>query len=385
MSGVILRLDSARWREHLRTVVHAVPGIVPVIKGNGYGYGLRRLAEESARLGVDVVGVGTAREVESVRAAFAGDIVILNPWDPSSTQAGELADDRRVISTVSRISDLERLAARDQLPGGHSPRGGAGGSSPPESAQPRGGAGSSPPESTRPRVLVELLTSMRRHGLRTDQLGQVPALLEGVEFEGWTIHLPMQSEGRYAEAERLARAALEASPGTLWLSHLPPEEAYGLARQLGGAGADPVPVRLRIGTRLWLGEESSRQTMATVLDVHPIRRGERAGYRQRLCPADGWILVMAGGTSHGIGMEAPTSATTIRQRAIALATGSLEAAGLALSPYTVNGKKRWFLEPPHMQSSLVFLPAKEQPPAIGEEVPVELRLTTAIVDDICEA
>jgi len=38
-----------------------------------------------------------------------------------------------------------------------------------------------------------------------------------------------------------------------------------------------------------------------------------------------------------------------------------------------------------MQSSLVFLPAKEQPPAIGEEVPVELRLTTAIVDDICEA
>ena len=84
-------------------------------------------------------------------------------------------------------------------------------------------------------------------------------------------------------------------------------------------------------------------------------------------------------------MEAPTSATTIRQRAIALATGSLEAAGLALSPYTVNGKKRWFLEPPHMQSSLVFLPAKERPPAIGDEVPVELRLTTAIVDDICEA
>jgi alanine racemase len=371
MSGVILRLDSARWREHLRMVVHAVPGIVPVIKGNGYGYGLRRLAEESAQLGVGVVGVGTAREVESVRDAFPGDIVILNPWDSSSALAAELAGDSRVISTVSRISDLERLAAGDQLLGGHQLREGAG--------------GSSPPESTPPRVLVELLTSMRRHGLRTDQLERVPALLDGVEFEGWTIHLPMRSEGRYAEAERLARAALEVVPGTLWLSHLPPEEAYALARQLGGAGADPVPVRLRIGTRLWLGEESSRQTTATVLDVHPIRRGERAGYRQRICPADGWILVLAGGTSHGIGMEAPTSATTIRQRAIALATGSLEAAGLALSPYTVNGKKRWFLEPPHMQSSLVFLPAKERPPAIGDEVPVELRLTTAIVDDICEA
>ena len=168
--------------------------------------------------------------------------------------------------------------------------------------------------------------------------------------------MPLLAEGRYAEAERLARAALEVAPGPLWFSHLPPEETTALARQLGGEG-DPVPVRLRMGTRLWLGEKSSRETMATVLDVHPIRRGERAGYRQRV-PGDGWIVVIAGGTAHGIGMEAPTSATTLRQRAIAMATGSLEAAGLALSPYTINGKKRWFLEPPHMLSSLIFLPGR---------------------------
>jgi hypothetical protein len=35
-----------------------------------------------------------------------------------------------------------------------------------------------------------------------------------------------------------------------------------------------------------------------------------------------------------------------------------------------------------MQSSLVFLPGKEQPPAIGDEVPVELRLTTASPDAV---
>ena len=103
---------------------------------------------------------------------------------------------------------------------------------------------------------------------------------------------------------------------------------------------------------------------------------------KRQVPADGWIVVVAGGTAHGIGMEAPTSAKTVRQRAIAVATGSLEAAGLALSPYTINGRKRWFLEPPHMQSSQVFLPRKEQPPIIGEEIPVELRLTTASVDSV---
>ena len=382
MSGVTLWLDTARWREHLRTVAEAVPGIVPVIKGNGYGYGLRRLAEEAALLGVDVAAVGTAREVAAVAEAFPGDIVILNPWEPDSDGAAALAADPRVISTVSRLADLEKLAG-DQ-PAGH-----------------------------RPRVLVELLTSMRRHGLRIDQLDQAAPLLSQVGFEGWTIHLPLTADGRYAEAERLARAALHitpgrrggvvppgpdsppggrggvvppgpdtAAPGTLWFSHLPAEEASALARQLGGAGADPVPIRLRLGTRLWLGNEASRRTTATVLDVHPIRRGERAGYRQRICPADGWVLVIAGGTSNGIGMEAPTSGSTLRQRAIAIATGSLEAAGLALSPYTINGKKRWFLEPPHMQSSLVFLPAKERPPAIGDEVPVELRLTTATVDVI---
>jgi hypothetical protein len=348
MGGVTLRLDGARWREHLKTIADATPGFVPVIKGNGYGYGLRRLAEESAQLGVDTIAVGTAREVAEVRDPFGGDVVILHPWEANSELATELAGDPRVITTVSRLNDLVRIAEVQ----------------------------------SRPRVLVELLTSMQRHGFRPDDLDRVPSLLDRIRFEGWTIHLPLRTEGRYAEAERLSRAALQNAPGTLWFSHLPAEETAALARQLGGASGDPVPVRLRMGTRLWLGDESSRQTTATVLDVHPIRRGERAGYRQRVCPANGWILVIAGGTSHGIGMEAPTSASTLRQRAISIATGSLEAAGLALSPYTINGKKRWFLEPPHMLSSLVFLPRKEKPPAIGDEVPVELRLTTATVDEI---
>jgi hypothetical protein len=348
MSGVTLRLDGERWREHLRTVAGATPGIVPVIKGNGYGFGLRRLAEESATLGADTIGVGIPSEVGIVREAFPRDIVILNPWDPSSNLARELTREPSVITTVSRPQDLEQLAASGD----------------------------------RPRVLVEVFTSMRRHGITLDQLGQVAGFLPDVRFEGWTIHLPLHTDGRYAEAERLGHAALATAPGMLWFSHLPAEETVAVARQLGGADADPVPVRQRVGTRLWLGDKTSRSTTATVLDVHEIKRGERAGYRQRVCPADGWIVVVAGGTSHGIGMEAPTSAKTVRHRAIAFATGSLAAAGLALSPYTINGKKRWFLEPPHMQSSQVFLPRRERPPRIGQEIPVELRLTTATVDCI---
>jgi hypothetical protein len=293
--------------------------------------------------------VGTSAEVGVVRSAYQGDVVIMHPWRTEERLAVDLVDDPTVISMVFWLDDLKRLADVGPLSG---------------------------------RVLVEVLTSMRRHGIAVDDLDRVAPLLSGLRFEGWTIHLPLRADGRYAEAERLARAALAVAPAPLWLSHLPSEEAVALARQLGGASGDPAPVRLRLGTRLWLGAETTRQSLATVLDVHRVRRGERAGYRQRLVPADGWILVIAGGTSHGIGMEAPTAATSVRQRAIALATGSLEAAGLALSPYTVAGKKRWFLEPPHMQSSLVFLPRNQTPPAIGDQVPVELRLTTATVDEV---
>ena len=368
MSGVSLQLDVERWRTHLATVVEATPGIVPVAKGNGYGFGLGRLAAESSRLGVDTIAVGLASEVAAVRAEFDGGIVVMTPWRPDDRLARELLNDQRVVTTVSRVEDLEAIAARSSESDGQQ----------------------------RPRVVIEILTSMKRHGIRPEQLPEVVEHLEQVGFEGWMIHLPLLHEGRYQEAERLARAALAVAPGTLWISHLPETEAATLALELRGvavgspeaespsdpATGQPVPMRLRVGTRLWLGDPAAYSPVATVLDVHRVRRGDRAGYRQRKITKDGWLLVISGGTAHGIGMEAPTPASSGRQRLIALAQGGLEATGRALSPYTIAGKKRWFLEPPHMQASLVLLPITEQPPAIGDEVPVELRLTTALVDQI---
>lgn len=345
MTGVTLRLDTARWRDHIDGVAEQTPGLVPVIKGNGYGFGHARLVTEASRLGVNTIAVGTADEVATVADRFARNIVILQPWRPDDPAADRLLADDRIIFTVSSLTDLARLAA-----------------------DPR-----------RPRVLVEVLTSMRRHGIGADDLADVATHVSGVRFEGWTMHLPLAGAGRYAEAERLARSALAALPGALWLSHLPPEHTRRLTDALG----DPS-VRPRVGTQLWLGEDASRRSLATVLDTHPVRRGERIGYRQRATPADGWVVIMAGGTAHGIGMEAPTAAASLRQRALSLVNGALGAAGFALSPYTIAGRKRWFCEPPHMQESMIFLPRKHQPPEIGDEVPVELRLTTASVDQIVE-
>ena len=41
-----------------------------------------------------------------------------------------------------------------------------------------------------------------------------------------------------------------------------------------------------------------------------------------------------------------------------------------------------FAEPPHMQCSLLVLPAGVSPPRIGETVPVRMRLTTAYPDAV---
>ena len=55
-----------------------------------------------------------------------------------------------MITTVSRLADLDAIADSD----------------------------------LEPRVLVEVQTSMRRHGIRLDHLGAVTPLLQRVRFEG---------------------------------------------------------------------------------------------------------------------------------------------------------------------------------------------------------
>ncbi len=337
-----LHLDTGSWRAHLRLVADTTAGLIPVVKGNGYGFGLDRLAAETIRLGLGTIAVGIVEEVAVVRrAGFSGDVVVLTPWTPAD--GTDVLADPRAIVTVSRLGDLRTLAA------GHPGT----------------------------RVLLEVLTSMRRHGLPPSELAQAVSIVTGsrLRVEGWTIHLPMVAAGRLTEARALASAALQQLQVPLWMSHLSADE-YGTL-----AGEVPVPLRLRMGTALWLGAPQSRRVSARVLDVHRVERGERVGYWQRRLPRSGYVVVVSGGTANGVAMEAPTAAVTPRQRIVAAASGSLEALGLALSPYRIDGKKRFFVEPPHMQSSLVFLPG-DAGVAIGDEIPVEVRLTTVTVDRI---
>ena len=88
MTGTTLRIDEAAWRTSLDRVRDATPGLVPVAKGNGYGFGLPRLAEEATRLGADTIAVGTPGELDAVADRFPGTIVVLTPWPGAPADDG---------------------------------------------------------------------------------------------------------------------------------------------------------------------------------------------------------------------------------------------------------------------------------------------------------
>jgi alanine racemase len=336
-----LHVDATRWRRHLAGVAEITPGIVPVVKGNGYGLGRDQLAFETTALGCTTIAVGTYNEVSEALLAFGGDVMVLSPWRPFLT---DVVYDQRVIHTVGRVADVEALAARAE------------------------GL----------RVVIEGETSMARHGFDRHELAAVVAALGDLRVEGFAVHLPMAGTNlREAEGWAAALGASQLETDTFYVSHLTPSELAELRER-----RPTLNVRPRIGTSLWLGDLGAFDVRSTVLDVHHVTRGERVGYRQRPVPREGFLLVLAGGTSHGLGLEAPRATGNALQRGKTLAKGGLEAVGLALSPFTIDGKQRWFAEPPHMQASLVFLPAAAQPPDVGDTVPAAVRYTTTTFDTI---
>jgi len=347
-----LHVDRDRWRAHLRSTSVDVPGLVPVAKGNGYGFGMQALAGEAAGLGVPLLAVATVSELPAVADGFGGRLLVLEPWRPFDAQPDPRLTDR-LVRTVDRAEDVAALAA----------------AATPGSPQP---------------LVVELSTSMRRHGLPPAELAVLARALqdagERVQVEGFAVHLPLPGYGD-PDAEVASALAACTQAGltveTLFVSHVVPS---GLARL---AAAHPgVRMRPRIGTALWLGDPQALRVTSAVIGVRPIRRGERFGYRQRRSPVTGHLVVCSGGTANGIATEPPSRAASVADRARALAGGGLQAAGLALSPFAVAGRRRWFAEPPHMQVSMLLLPAKVPPPGVGELLPVNAGMTLTRVDRV---
>ena len=241
---VRLTVRTAVWRSQVAQAVGAFDGLVPVVKGNGYGFGRRWLAEMAAEF-CDTVAVGTIHEIDGLPESLTPVVLTPTLVAPATT---------RPILTVGRSEHLDALAG---WPG---------------------------------RVLVKLATDLRRYGGHVSLIETAAG--RGLDVVGVSVHPP--TAGTDADRLEQIRDALDdvdpAMP--VWVSHLG-REAY---RSL----ADDRPTRIRVGTALWHGDKGALHLGADVLDVRAVEAGQPAGYHQAIVDGDGHLVMVGAGTANGI-------------------------------------------------------------------------------------
>jgi alanine racemase len=246
-----LTVDTDAWRAHVEQVARSYPGLVPVVKGNGYGFGRAALADAAARLS-DTMAVGTIHELDHVPAGVT-PVVLTPTLRPPPTAAA--------ILTVGSVAHVRAL---DGWPG---------------------------------RVLVKLASSMRRFGVtdRTMTPVMTAARAAGLDVVGFGVHPPVAgTDDEHLDDVHHWVAALDPAD-EVWVSHVS-AAAYADLR-------DAWPgrrFRARVGTALWHGDKATLHLGADVLDTREVRAGEHAGYRQGVVPADGTIVMVGAGTAHGV-------------------------------------------------------------------------------------
>ena len=345
-----LTIDGPAWNRTLQAVAARTPGLVPVIKGNGYGFGNALLADRAADLAVPAVAVGIAREIATVRSIFVGDVLVMAPLQLAEVAAMAWANlDHGVLRTVAHPEVLRAVAALDDPP----------------------------------RVVIELDSPMHRHGITQRDLLDLVSVLRRVPLAGIALHLPVEQPAGYrfqvaAAALRsvatLRSAGVEA--GALWISHLSDEDIARLDQ------ADPLTlIRSRIGTGLWLADRKTFSASGTVLDQHPVHRHQSIGYRQRRS-AGGTLLVVSGGTVHGVGLQTSVARGGWRDLARGAVRGAAHGAGLTPSPFHWAGRRLRYADVPHMQVSMLLVPDGVSAPAVGERLTCDVRMTVTTFDEV---
>src|SRR3954468_3212216 len=312
-----LTVQRAAWEAHIDGLAATLDGLVPVVKGNGYGFGRATLHPLVKGLS-DFVCVGTIYELDHVAERVTPIVLTPTVEPPSAPSTG--ATTAPPILTIGSTADVRAL---------------------------RGWRG---------RVIMKLQSSMRRFGATPDEVDDVvaSAAAANLELVGYALHLPLAgSQSQHvAEVDTWLDAVHGSQP--FWLSHLSPR-SYGDLR----ARHPDRQFRLRLGTALWHGDKSFLQLTADVLAVHPVRAGDCAGYQLTEVPGDGQLVLVSAGSAHGVA---------------ALPNGA--------SPFHFARTRLAMLEPPHMHTSMVFVPEGQQCPGLGDRVDVQRPLISTLVDRI---
>jgi len=255
--ALTLTVDAAAWQAHQAQVVQHHPGLVPVVKGNGYGFGRQRLVRAASALGCSEVAVGTVHELAGLDLGPL-PAMVLTPALSHEVPHG--LDATLTVGGDHHVGALRGVGWRG-------------------------------------RVVVKLASSMHRYGVTADDL---PPLLDAVEgagchVVGFGLHPPLDGTAGEHAAEVDA-----------WLPRLPPALPVYASHIDGPAWMalrhrhPDRDLRLRLGTALWLGDKSFLRLSADVVDVRAVHAGEVAGYRRVSVPANGWVVMVTAGTAHGV-------------------------------------------------------------------------------------
>ena len=309
-----LTVNRQAWLDHVRLTASQHGTVLPVVKGNGYGFGRPILFEQAAHL-ADHVAVGTVYEATDVPPSLTP--VVLTPAGthlPSSLSA----------HAVLTVGSLDHVAALRS----HTWQGS---------------------------VLIKLQSTMQRFGVAGNELAalQSACTKESLNVVGWSIHPPLNNDNQDRSGEVSCWMELLHDNLPVYISHITAEQIGSLRSQF--------PNRTfvsRLGTSLWLGDKSMMKLTAEVLDVHAVDGGT-AGYRSTALPGSGHIVIVGAGSAHGVS----------------------EIVGVG-SPFHFGQQRIALVEPPHMHSSMLFVPEGQPVPRVGESVDVQQPLTRVSADTI---
>lgn len=252
-----LTVDSAAWNRRVDSMAARIDGLVPVVKGNGYGFGRDWLAERASLL-APTMAVGTIFEVDSVPSNYTP--IVLTP-------ALSVPRDLRgnAILTVGSTAHVEAVGqASDTL---------------------------------QRRVLVKIRSSMNRYGSDVGNLDEMFTACDRgrLDVVGVSIHPPLSGTAadHRREIEGLISRIDPALP--VHVSHLD-EVEYSHLRS-------SYPDRtffLRVGTALWHADKSELHLTADVLDVRRVDNDGVAGYRSIPVQRGSSLVVIGCGTAHGV-------------------------------------------------------------------------------------